>query len=323
MVSGLDSGNRKDYSKYDEMSTESLEELLRLDTELPDGEGSDIDEILYISEVIAKREREHPTGRYSEADVDAAWERFKTNYLPYVTDGRSLYDFDDDEPNHTEAANPVSDISSLSNKKRISPRGRRLLGRMVSLAAVIAVLLGLLTVTAYAMGYDLWGVVAQWTKDTFTFVSAAKADNAEIPNTSNTEDKYGDLQVALDAFEITEPLAPNWFPEGFKLNSVNVDETSNPQAVLFQADYSRDEQWIIIQITMHLHADNATYTEWQKNDEDVITISIENCTFYVMSNAERGCAVWSNGPFECSIIGDITSEEITMILQSIYVKDDR
>ena len=48
IVSGLDSGNSKDYSKYDGMSTESLEELLRLDAELPDGEGSDIDEILYI-----------------------------------------------------------------------------------------------------------------------------------------------------------------------------------------------------------------------------------------------------------------------------------
>ncbi len=47
-MSGLDSGNSKDYSKYDGMSTESLEELLRLDAELPDGEGSDIDEILYI-----------------------------------------------------------------------------------------------------------------------------------------------------------------------------------------------------------------------------------------------------------------------------------
>ena len=47
-MSALNSENRKDYSKYDEMSTESLEELLRLDAELPDGEGSDIDEIVYI-----------------------------------------------------------------------------------------------------------------------------------------------------------------------------------------------------------------------------------------------------------------------------------
>ena len=39
--------NKKNYSKYDSMSTESLEELLRLDAELPVGEGTDIDEIFW------------------------------------------------------------------------------------------------------------------------------------------------------------------------------------------------------------------------------------------------------------------------------------
>ena len=151
-MSGLDSGNRKDYSKYDRMSTESLEELLRLDAELPNGEGSDIDEILYISEVIAKREKEHPTGRYPEIDVDAAWESFQTKYLPYMTDGRPLYDFDDEEPSHTEEENAGTDNPSPTSRKRISLRGRRHVKRVVSIAAVIAVLLGLMTATAYAMG---------------------------------------------------------------------------------------------------------------------------------------------------------------------------
>ena len=100
-MTDFDSKNKKDYSKYDEMSTESLEELLRLDAESPDGEEVDIDEILYILDVIVKRDREHPTGRYPEVDVKAAWEEFQTEYLPYITDGRSLYDFDDDAPNDT------------------------------------------------------------------------------------------------------------------------------------------------------------------------------------------------------------------------------
>ena len=48
--------NKKNYSKYDSMSTESLEELLRLDAELPVGEGTDIDEILYILEAHCTRQ---------------------------------------------------------------------------------------------------------------------------------------------------------------------------------------------------------------------------------------------------------------------------
>ena len=92
---------KKDCSKYDAMSTESLEEFLRLDAESPNGKEIDTEEALYISEVIVKRDREHPTGRYTEVDVKAAWEEFQTKYLPYMTDGRSLYDFDDDEASDT------------------------------------------------------------------------------------------------------------------------------------------------------------------------------------------------------------------------------
>jgi len=184
------------------MSTESLEELLRLDAELPDGEGPDIDEILYISEVIAKREKEHPTCRYPEIDVDAAWENFQTKYLPYMTDGRSLYDFDDEDPSHIESKTAGMDISSPTSRKRISLRGRHRLSRAVSFAAVIAVLLGLMTATAYAMGYDIWGVIAQWTKDTFTFVSASKVNE---PNDSGKGDaisdgEYADLQSSRPDF---------------------------------------------------------------------------------------------------------------------------
>lgn len=314
-MSGLNSGDRKDYSKYDKMSTESLEELLRLDAELPDGEGSDIDEILYISEVIAKRDREQPTGRYSEADVDAAWETFQTKYLPYAADGRSLYDFDDDEPGSTKAITP--DMPSPSGRKRISARGRRRLGRLASIAAAIALLIGIMTVTAYAMGYDLWAVVAQWTKDTFTFVSASKVNDTEDPSPS-TDGEYTDLQAALDAYGVTEQLSPHWFPDNFSLEMVSVDESAGNVAIIFWASYRCGEKSISIQINMYQNPPESHYANWQKDNIDVDTLIIENCTFYTMQNAEQECAIWSVGPFECNISGDISSEELVRMLESIY-----
>ena len=39
----------RDFSKFDEMSTEELNEILRQDSQLPDGEDSDTDAILYYS----------------------------------------------------------------------------------------------------------------------------------------------------------------------------------------------------------------------------------------------------------------------------------
>lgn len=322
-MSGLDSGNRKDYSKFDRMSTESLEELLRLDAELPDGEGSDIDEILYISEVIAKREEEHPTGRYAEIDVEAAWETFQTKYRPFVTDGRSLYDFDDDEPGNTETASPAPGTSSPSGKNRISTQGRRRLGRVASFAAAIAILLGLMTVTAYAMGYDLWGVIAQWTKETFTFVSASKANNAESPNTNIVRDdgEYADLQAALDDYGITEKLVPNWMPDGFSVAEVIVDTTSKRPDIVFCELCESDVKSLIISVYIHHDPNYTTFVTWQKNDSDVILYEMGDCKFYLMENKDQLNAVWTNGPYECGVSGDVTLDELYQIINSIYEKD--
>lgn len=319
-MSGLDSRNSKDYSKYDRMSTESLEELLRLDAELPNGEESDIDEILYISEVIAKREKEHPTGRYSEMDVDAAWETFLTKYRPFVAEGRSLYDFDDDEPGSTETASPAPGTSSPFGKNRISVRGRRYLGRVASFAAAIAILLGLMTVTAYAMGYDLWGVIAQWTKDTFTFVSASNVNKAEesLADATLNDGEYADLQSALDAYGVTEQLVPSWLPDNFSLEMVSVDEGVGNAATIFWASYKFDEKSISIQINMYQNPPETHYATWQKDNIEVDTLRIENCTFYTMQNAEQECAIWSVGPFECNISGDVSSNELVTMLESIF-----
>jgi len=316
-VSGLNSTNSKDYSKYDKMSTESLEELLRLDAELPDGEGPDIEEILYISEVIAKREKEHPTGRYPAVDVDAAWEEFQTKYLPYMTDGRSLYDFDDDDPSYAEDQTAGSDIPSPVGRKHISSRGRHRLSRAASFAAVIIALLGLMSATAYAMGYDLWGVIAQWTKDTFTFVSASKANDAENSQTTVTGGEYADLQAALDAYGITEQLVPTWIPEGFTVKTVAVYEHSDLSYVAFYARYKCGNKTLAIQVNQYLDNQDIEYSTWQKDAEDVQTIEINEQSFYVMTNMGRPLISWVQGAFECCITGDLLETEMIEMVESI------
>ena len=108
-MSDLKKKNRVDYSKYDEMGTEALEEILRLDFQMSEEAESDIDAILYISEVIARREKNPP-------DVGAAWEQFNTKYRPYVTDGRSLYDFGDEDG----APGTVSNNSAVESDSPIA-----------------------------------------------------------------------------------------------------------------------------------------------------------------------------------------------------------
>lgn len=226
-MSELNNKDRNDYSKYDEMSTEALEEILRLDFQMSEDAESDIDAILYISEVIAKRNEQSGA---TAVNVEAAWEQFRTKYLPYA-DGRSLYDFDDEEPGCVKATAAASGDPAPSGKKHLSARGRRRLGRIAILVAAAAVLLSLMMATTYALGYDLWGAFAQWTKETFAFGSGSVTGNTEEPV---TEVEYASLQAALGAYGVAEPLAPSWIPDGFVLDSVSVDDTSNPRVIIFK-----------------------------------------------------------------------------------------
>lgn len=319
-MSDLKKKNRVDYSKYDEMGTEALEEILRLDFQMSEEAESDIDAILYISEVIARREKNPP-------DVGAAWEQFNTKYRPYVTDGRSLYDFGDEDG----APGTVSNNSAVESDSRIygvAPlrrrwRGTRRLVRLAVIAAIMAAFLVVTSATAYALGFDLWGTIAQWTKDTFSFVSTSSEDGAPNPNrVQNLADReYDSLQDALEAYGVKEPLVPMWLPDGFVTEMITVDETSYSKCTVFYTCYKNNERLLAITIYMHEDSNDTNYTMWQKDDAEVDTIIINGQTFYIMSNTGRQCAVWANGPFECSISGDITPDELEKTIESIYTNE--
>ena len=68
----------RDYSKYDDMMSEDLEEILRLDVSAPDGEDSDTELLLYIMGVLASRRKNNSNGKTAQQ----AWESFQQNYLP-------------------------------------------------------------------------------------------------------------------------------------------------------------------------------------------------------------------------------------------------
>ena len=54
-MSASEESVRRDYSRYDQMSTAELEQLLRLDFQASEDGSSDLDAILYISDLLARR----------------------------------------------------------------------------------------------------------------------------------------------------------------------------------------------------------------------------------------------------------------------------
>lgn len=306
-MSELKNTNGNSFSKFNKMSTEELDEILRLDFQLPDGEGLDEDTILYITEVIASREKS--PSHVVCPDVDAAWEDLISKYLP---DGTN------DLLGNGEETKPVQSPKQPSPAIRRHSRSIRWMLRIVSVAAILAVLFFATTITAYAFGYDVWGAIASWSQETFSFVQADTKNNTDQTDPSNSgsvSSAFSSLQEALDSYGITAEIAPTWIPERFSLDSIDASENAGLTA--FNASYSYGENILVMSVFCH-EKPQEKYAQWEKDDVEPTTYEVGGIAHYIMTNMGRQKAVWFTSNCECSITGDISEDELLTIIDSIY-----
>ena len=273
----------RDLSQYDAMSTEELSEILRLDSETPEGNGLDIDTLLYITGVLAERQKSTNTGKTAQE----AWKSFQQNYL----------ETEDECPAVTAQEKPVK-----TKKTWV----RRLIA-----AAAILVLLISIPVTAKALGWeDICNTVVQWAKETFSFV---RGDQRSIdgPIVGDARE-YNSLQEALDAMEEDFDAVPTWIPEGYVLDEIIVDR--NPVQRSYMALYEKDEQRIKISVQLHMESDPQKI---EANENIIDTVTTEKAEYFIVSNNEKNKAIWMIESFECSISGDLTVDEIKQMINSI------
>ena len=264
-----------DFAKYDSMATEELEEILRLDAEMPEGQESDTDKILYIMEVLAERNKNNShTGKTALE----AYESFKQNYMP-ETDNQ---------------------IIPMKTKRRGSLWVR---GLAAAMAVVVILIAG--SVTAKAFGFDIWKAVVQWTQETFHFGNWGNSDpNSNLP--------YSSLQEALEQGEITAPLAPTWFPNGYELTELKIEQT--PLKKVYRAKYTGGGKKLVIAVWDYLDGDPVFVEQSEGLVEKYEAYGI---TYYLFSNYGNNRAVWLYESYECDISGEVTIEELRKMIDSI------
>lgn len=270
------------FVKFDSMTTEELEEILRSDADMPEGQTSDTDTIIYVMEVLAKRKRnsDNPGKTAQEA-----WESFQDNYLPQ-------------EDAYTK--------NQKQSKKHTHPR----LCRLIAAAAVIAVLTAIpLTVGAFNWE-DVWNAVAKWAQETFSFVSGP---DTQIQNpTPNHTGQISSLQQALAEAKQNTDIVPTWIPERYQQAEIIVDET--PIQKSFLAIYTAAEEDLKISIRSYIEAD----PEKIEVHEEVLEIyEVSGVKYYIFQNNEQLRAAWVKDSHECYISGDLTINEIKTMIDSI------
>lgn len=280
----MSENRNRDYSKYDAMTTEELEEILRVDASAPEGEVSDTELLLYVMGVLAdRRKNTNITGKTALE----AWESFQQNYLP-------------------EAEEKPEDIQKHTSART----GALWLRRLIAVAAAIALII-CIPVTAKALEWeDIWEIFARWAKETFSFVSSENADITEPAAEDDLE--YTSLQDMLERNNRPYDMVPTWIPDGFVLKKIEKNET--PIKEIYLAYYVNKSETLSIRVQNYLSTE-VQNIEVEDDFSEIYTVS--EIDYYIFENIDQIQAIWIVGSYECNISGNITLEEIKMMIESI------
>lgn len=223
-----------DFSKYDSMSIGELEEILRADAQGPERDDSDVDEILYVMEVLAKKRRQNGIAGKTALE---AYQEFQQHYLPMAEE--------DSKPRRK------SNVISF---------------RRIAAVAASLVLVFSLSITANAFSFkDVWDAVVTWAQETFSFSSAID-DREPMPSDSQ---EYPSFENAL--YEAKIPISlPAFFPKGYVLNDIIVEET--PIQETYIAVYQHDDKILKICVRSFLQSESE-HIEQSKSAEEVYSIN--------------------------------------------------
>lgn len=269
-----------DFSKYDSMETEALEEILRLDAQSPEGQESDAELLLYVMGVLADRRRKNNAG----PDVGKAWESFQQNYMP------------------------TGEEPEVQPKKPAVRKKARWFRGLISAAAVLAVVI-CTAATADALGFDIWKTVATWAQETFHFSTGEQMESEPTPE---EQVDYTSLKDLLAQYNIETNLVPSWIPEGYKLMNIRADET--PKQLILLALYGNDSKVIKISVKSYL---NGRPEQVEKSAELLEIYEVSGISYYIFENYDQTQAVWTVDTVECYISGELTVEQIKLMIDSI------
>lgn len=284
MESGV-SGRK--YEFLEQLSQEELERLLRLRSD------SDEKEAFYdaVVEVILEREKKGPSGH--TADVDQAWSDFQEMCQA---------------PQEKPGPEALEALLQGSEAKRPAGR-RRHIWRSVALVAATAAVLFTFLVGAQAGGLNVFGILAKWTADTFSFVAPYRETEKDLHLPALP-------QGSLSPQDVLGEYAPTWYPEGTEVVESYIME---------------DYKGISCQVSCALPNDNTFFIHLDRypKGQDVDKVMVEkdaiflreypshSKTYYLFSNKSALVATWSDGVTVLVISGSLTEAELTAMIDSI------
>ena len=285
-------------TRYDDYTVEELRAALQrvfMFSDLTDADMDEMDKILSVLREKAPFDHPHTT--------EEMWKRFASEHAEELASLGIRKNEDTEEVIEKEPAKIKSAPYVLP--ERAERRSGKKTGflRVAMIAAAMMVIIIAITVTASAIGIDLWGWVPKWNSEALSFGGEE--------NTGNEFYDSSPIVLMLTQSGITEPLFPHWIPEGFRIEASIIQ--TDP--LFLHEGYSNGDRYLSITIEPTSIADTFIF---QKDGQQPLEYVVNQQSHYITSDVACYTATWQAKTVMVQITGDISLEEMKQVINSIY-----
>jgi len=296
-VSKSEDKGRLDYSKFDNVDSETLEAYLQADFNAPEAEQMEPEAIFYILNLLEERQKDEQNESQEDEDASADLDKFYSDYYSLLENEQQFFDF------YNEFGENINTAETKESDFR--HKFRKPLRRFASVVVVLVILLGVGTVTSYALGYNPWAAIGHWNDDNF-WLETNTSVTAELADT-----------VAEYAPDIE--LVPKWLPNGYVSQEIKVIKSELFTKVItsfYKESTSDSINELYLDYIIYSNNDNVKL--YEKDNIDIITFWANGIKHYIMENLDIRTIAWQNKNCEGSIKGNISLDEAHKIINSIY-----
>jgi hypothetical protein len=281
-----------------DIPTETIEQLIR---ETPLDDSLDINYLRALLKELSRRPETEPV------DVNAAWKWFQQ-----ILREEGLSDGADAKPD----AEPQVQAKTTPRTSRFRPR--EFLRRTAAAAMFAVILLIANAAVASAFHMNILRTVISFTDELLTRTIAPSEYTPDVPYIPSGAAVPGKsiLQTALDEMGVTQAQAPEWLPEGFEFNLLESSDTRTGETV--SALYKNGEKMIALTFTLYSQIPEGLAVSHQKSEGEPLEYGHGGNIHYIFKNLDKTAATWLDGTCDCYIQGDISVDEMKLIINSMY-----
>ena len=187
------------------------------------------------------------------------------------------------------------------------PRGARRALRSVFAAAMVSLCIFSGMIAIQAAGIDVFGALARWTGELFSFGDPETGLVAPTPSAAP--------ELTAEYVETLLPDVPAGFVKGEPI-CFSDDERERFQYALY---YTRGDDTILFTAIKG----TGRPAVYEKNDEGMTVLDIGGAEFYVFQNSGKSVAVWVVDNLDCSLATNLEIDPLTQILITSYKEEQQ